>query len=468
MKKLKLRMMSLLLCVSLFCTVLNATARPFVVNTLSDLADNSCDDGNCSLRDAINLSTYHAIIRIEVSGTIRTSGLPVIGHSLTIVGPGENDLNISGSNESNNIFTVNGGDVTMSHFSIVENNSSYMGAIFAYQGEGNPDVTLKIKNMKFLNNINTSSGAAIFSRIPTLIEDSKFIGNEGGAIYFRTSQSMISHSQFKGNKGRHGAAINYDYINVHDSNSIVKCEFTENQVTAIESEKSKGGALYVRTNLDINQTLFKYNTAFNGNGGAIYMSTPSDEYAVNIVNSTFFSNIAYGEGGAIYNASFNASILNISFSTLTQNSSYSENAEGGGGIYNTRGGKVRVKNSLISYNYDNFVKNDCYSHDPDAFVSFGGNIYSNSDTCSFDLTYDFKTQLDQVEILADNGGPTETCAPRENAVIVNTARLCYDINGNRVNTDQRGVARNDGKCDVGAFEVMNSASVLPAIYYLLN
>jgi hypothetical protein len=64
-----------------------------------------------------------------------------------------------------------------------------------------------------------------------------------------------------------------------------------------------------------------------------------------------------------------------------------------------------------------------------------------------------------------NGGPTETHALLEDSPAIDhiPADQCTDIAGMLVATDQRGVSRPqpfpDGDCDIGAFELVQAASV---------
>ena len=57
--------------------------------------------------------------------------------------------------------------------------------------------------------------------------------------------------------------------------------------------------------------------------------------------------------------------------------------------------------------------------------------------------------------LQNNGGPTETHAllPGSDAIDQIPTFDCVDAKGEPLTTDQRGFPRDDGMCDVGAFEV---------------
>jgi CSLREA domain-containing protein len=66
-----------------------APAATITVNTLFDENDGSCRDGDCSLRDAIQVANSGANIQFSVTGTIvLTHGQLAIDKQLTITGPG--------------------------------------------------------------------------------------------------------------------------------------------------------------------------------------------------------------------------------------------------------------------------------------------------------------------------------------------------------------------------------------------
>ena len=74
-----------------------------------------------------------------------------------------------------------------------------------------------------------------------------------------------------------------------------------------------------------------------------------------------------------------------------------------------------------------------------------GNNFSDDGTCGPGFAH-ITPDLDFDTELADNGGPTLTHALLPMSVAIDAAGVC------ELRADQRGVLRNDGVCDSGAFE----------------
>src|SRR4030042_357843 len=75
-----------------FATPAPVHAATLTVDTLTDEADGSCGDGDCSLRDAIALAEANAgpdTIEFDVAGTITVDaalgGLPILGNGETTI-----------------------------------------------------------------------------------------------------------------------------------------------------------------------------------------------------------------------------------------------------------------------------------------------------------------------------------------------------------------------------------------------
>ncbi|SDA49019.1 right-handed parallel beta-helix repeat-containing protein [Methanobrevibacter millerae] len=175
---------------------------------------------------------------------------------------------------------------------------------------------LSIINCKFTYNDSKYFGGAIFSNGSLSIKNSEFAGNtssnDGGVIYSNGNME-IEKTEFKNNSAESGGAI---YCNSGDL-KIILSEFNGNKV------KSSGGALCIINrdeiaNLKIDACEFFTNSA--GGGGAIYNFSQ-----LNINDSTFKFNRAKRDGGAIKSSSM---ILTLSDSTFIFNE-----APNGGAIY---------------------------------------------------------------------------------------------------------------------------------------
>jgi hypothetical protein len=158
-----------------------------------------------------------------------------------------------------------------------------------------------------------------------------------------------------------------------------------------------------------------------------------------VANSTVSTNVAHDGGGI---RSYNGYMILIN-TTLSENTA---NFRGSG----ISGGGLSLINSLIA--------NDCAG----VSLSEGGNIESPGSTCiqlwQLQPTDQVNVSAEQLNLgpLADNGGPTETHALLPGSVAIDRIPEvdCVDADGQRLTTDQRGVARPQGNaCDVGAFEL---------------
>jgi predicted outer membrane repeat protein len=181
------------------------------------------------------------------------------------------------------------------------------------------------------------------------------------------------------------------------------------------------------------------NTAVTGGGGISFTGT------VTLTNSTVSGNTAGSVGGGgIFNA-VQTAVLTLTSSTVSGNTA----DNGGSGIVSA--GTVTLKSTVI--------EGDCEV--PGSMSSRGGNIESPGNTCGLDPSgTDDQVNVTSGELnlgpLRDNGGPTLTQAPLANSVAIDVmpTQDCIDAEGERLETDQRGVNRPQGpRCDAGAVEV---------------
>jgi predicted outer membrane repeat protein len=209
-----------------------------------------------------------------------------------------------------------------------------------------------------------------------------------------------------------------------------------------------GGGIYVEGNgtLNVANSAFSGNSATGGWGGGI-----ANQGMLTVTNVTFSNNSADGAGGGITNSG----VLTVTNSTFSGNS-----AGGGGGIINS--GVLTVTNSTFSGNSATFGSGIYNSgimtlYNTLVAANIGEDCYGTLTADSFNLdsdgSCDNATQktVGQINLgpLADNGGSTQTMAllPGSAAIDAGNNAVCPA-------TDQRGVARPQGACDVGAFEVV--------------
>ena len=198
--------------------------------------------------------------------------------------------------------------------------------------------SLYVTNCNFTDNNGVSSGGAMYivRAVPTTIVSSKFsynTANEGGAIYANEQVSLtIVNCDFISNHGLRGGAV----VSTHVDNSITIMESTFTSNIASEN----GGAIYaINIAPVLIQTSFINNTA-GDNGGTVYL-TGNLNTELRVFQSYFYNSTATsGEGGVMFTDANNANV-SIVESNFTFNSAASC-------------GVVNVKNSN---HYVNFTGN---------------------------------------------------------------------------------------------------------------
>ena len=279
-------------------TTPHSVSADIVVTRPDDPVGGYCDPGvDCSLRQAIASSTADQVIGFAptVGNTLVVTGSPLyIGHTLTISGPGETLLTLSGASASRILDIEGAGMVTVDHVTIADAyGSGDGGAVWS-------DSPLTFSHVVFRNNKTPNEGGAIYedcasTNADVTLDHTSFYGNEagetGGAVYMCGSTSM-------------------------NTLTLASSTFVAN------SASGSGGALYLHnTNLngDAN-TLFSANNS-NSEGGAIYMTSSDAQPTLQLTGTTFVSNTAIF-GGAVSNG-FSAPIhVHVSGLTATGNSTF--------------------------------------------------------------------------------------------------------------------------------------------------
>lgn len=205
-----------------------------------------------------------------------------------------------------------------------------------------------------------------------------------------------------------------------------------------------GGAIYSEGTLNVYNSTFTDNHAFSaladGLGGAITIALDS----LFVANSTFTSNEVSSSGGAIAAAGASATINN---STFDGNFAPSSGAD----VLNDQSTTVLNNNILTTTSGGT----NCYNVPPATLT--GVNNLIDDTSCGSGATFRLGAVTGFDFVLADNGGPTQTFAllNNSNAIDLGDKTICADTNTVN-NRDQRGNARDDLRCDVGAFEFVNS------------
>ena len=423
---------SILLLVSLIAVALPVQSATFSVDSLLDNADafagdGICDDssGFCTLRAAIQETNALAgddKITFSVTGTITlTSALPIINQSLSINGPGADQLTVSGDN-------------VVRPFQISSTNVEFHG-------------------------ITISNGVANSGSPP-----------RGGGIYVETASTlMLTRVVVSNNMALSGGGI-FSYGHLTINNSTI----SDNSASQTGSYVFVwGGGIHAEgIVLTINNSTLSGNSSTAMGGVQAYalgsgVSLLGGELFIN--NSTISGNSANASGGSSNNGAHGGGIyayadtdLSITNGTIASNSVSATGAgitEQGGGIYCCDNGTLTLTNSIVSNNTATSGVNNCYR-----LTAVFNTIYNieNANTCELSGVGNQINTDPLLEVLGDYAGLTQT-----HHLQVSSPAIDAGSNVDCLATDQRGVTRPvDGDavsgavCDIGAVEYSPSATLI--------
>ncbi len=287
--------------------------------------NDDCEDGADPDDSATPPATGDDIILLTANTTLAAS-LPAITSRIQIEGGGHT---ISGDDKYQ-VFTVSGGQLSISDLTITKGFSSTVGGgIYLNSG------SLSVSDSAIKNSNASDIGGGLYAIDSDVeIADTEISGNStvkshGGGIYFVSSTDL------------------------HTLN-IVGATFKKNQST------EDGGALKTAGGIaSVNKSTFVENTA--DEGGAI----ESSETTLDITNSTFSSNSAR-EGGGLSSFSSNVTLTHTTWA-------YNSAAEQGGGIAIIGWtGTFKIRNTLITGSTSG---GDCHSGpNPNIIIEFTGNF----------------------------------------------------------------------------------------------
>jgi CSLREA domain-containing protein len=253
-----------------------------------------------------------------------------------------------------------------------------------------------------------------------------------------------------------------------------KVEVHDNTVnTAITGgATSTGGGIFNDGVLRIRRSSIYDNIAVRGGGIA-------NEGTLEVVNSTISGNRAIGGGGGgIRNL---GGVAKINASTITNNRANEPGEDDGdrfgGGIYNLKGGRITMANTILAENFDNRSPDqadyspDCYSSEARRFTSHRDNLVGIlTDNCKLSDVSRLRLPHDQVGTPAvpldprvDWLEPSTFYTPVHKLISTSSAlngdqHQSSDPFFNCPSTDQRGTKRPQGlRCDIGAFELPQGA-----------
>jgi predicted outer membrane repeat protein len=503
------------------------TSDTLIVDSLADDVDSS--DGEYTLREAIleaNAVAREQRIIFDSAldfTTMRvitlTGGQMEISDSLSIEGPGDDKLTISGADTSRILYADTSSDpsnpvvdIAVSGMKLTAGDDAEGGAVKFIDLN-----TATFSDMSFIDNHSTTHGGAVYVEdTPSIIVDGVTADlNEadqygGFAMFKNTVSIMVSNSTFTNNSGDYAGAF---FAQTADAMQIVDSTFTDN------TSDHYGGAVYAYENsvINVHSSLFTGNTAELGGaigvilgssvslsgstlannggedtkrGGAI-MVNAKELYAENTTianNMVSMDSAAPGYGGGIYlyNTTVDARIVH---STITGNKAYH-----GGGI-RTINADLQLQSSIVARNE---VPKDSGSSgvgadlriSPALLAGSTNNLIGDGETAT-GLTHGvngnqvgttnepidplFIEDANGDPLLADNGGPVPTVAlqvanpatslPGSPAIDAGATAYQTGSDSQLIMTDARGEERLcDTAIDVGAYEYVYDYPIISVEY----
>ena len=328
--------------------------------------------------------------------------------------------------------------------------------------DGTPMGSFKISGLTIQNA--AGSGLIIDSRNSDTVTDCRIANNTGAGI--SGGRLTLENSIVESNGGNgvecDRCRISGSLVRANGGSGVVASTNIRLTDSIVADNQGVGGA----QGGDPTQGIFALRSTIRGNRGGglrannitvedstiVGNTTPNDGAGLagghlSILNSTIARNVANGHGGGLF--MFNGSASDIRSSTIVDNvaDADGDGTGDGGGIASGDAPEGRtLGNSIVSGNRDNGGEAPDISA---TITSLGYNLIGTSAGGVFvgDLTGNLIGVDPLLDLLADNGGPTETHALMEESPAINA--------GNPTEcplTDQRGLARID-RCDIGAFEV---------------
>jgi CSLREA domain-containing protein len=402
-----------------------AAAEPDSLIVVTETRDELNNDGDCSLREAIQAANTNQAVDACPAGSpnaIDEIFLPAGTYGLTLVGIGEDD-NLSGDLDIKSDLVLRGSGASQT---IVAGR----GIDRVFHIVAGTNVTLQgitIQGGMADSDNNGGRGGGLLNKISTLrvtdvvIQNNEAANTGGGIDNFGGTLILQRVTVFNNQAPRGGGIFNGSSLTI--ANSLFESNTARN---------FGGGAIYNANSIVIQTSLFLDNTA-NLNGGGLDNS--ANAVLQNVTFSGNFAGVDPDTGDGLGGAIFNDGNLETSFLTIVNNT--------GGGIAN--GGEARLNSVLLANN----TQANCFGN----MISEGYNL-EKTNTCGFTQVTDQPNTIPLLESLADNGGRTFTVALQVGSPAVDAGdpASCPA-------TDQRGSLRpadgdgdGEARCDVGAFE----------------
>ena len=455
--------------------------------------------GYSSIQDAHDAALDGDIIDIA-SGTFNE--LVMLTKDVTLQGAGQGVTVLDGGG-GGTVITVQGATVAMADLTVTNGASATGGGGIRVNGG-----TLELTRCTVTSNTATGGGAGIAVVVGALYLTSSLVsdniaGNQGGGIWLLFGHTLeLIDTTVTGNEAFQGGGIfegsfgpaTVTLIDSHvDGNrtspqtSIVRGVRT---MTIIDStiDDNVGDGVSGGESLTIANSSISRNTERGVTSSGLLMVTDSTvdgnatatrrggvlhsgALAGTITGSTISNNVGFGvqassagglevtnstvsgnHGGSQGGGFLVAAPLTLRNATVVNNSVTTTSGGFGGlggGIHNLTGTPVTLVNSILANNVASVAGPDCFGD----VTSNGHNLVGATAGCTLippppGAPGDVLDAPPLVDVLADNGGPTRT-----HALLAGSQALDAGDAAQCPPTDQRGVSRTFGICDMGAYEL---------------
>jgi CSLREA domain-containing protein len=430
-------------------------AATLQVNKIQDTSDGSCDSFDCSLREAMATAQFGDTINFsplfDSQQTIVLNGTNLVFSSdVTLQGPGQNLLTISG-NQLSRVFLIPASlSVGIRHLSVT-NGFAATGSGGGIAAAGN----LELQNVSISQSRASQFGGGIIAQSGLNISNVLISANQssrGGGVYIigtavgQIRKSIINNNVALGDGGG---------IDVEDG-SLTLIEST----VISNSARDFGGGIYNNSGLLIleessiigNSTIRSSSTASGVDSSSGRLEIRNCTFSGNIITESSFST---RNAGALWTSSQTT----ITGSTFTQNSAPAGNLNASGIFHSA--GTLTIRNSIVAGNSHIGGIKDINSVLPASFISQGYNLIGNAEGAVFNVINDqagtTAFPLDPALFpLANNGGLTQTHAPQENSPALDRGfsfGLTRDQRGSNRPEDNVNISNASDGADIGAYEV---------------
>lgn len=358
-------------------------------------------------------------------------------------------LTLTNSSVSNNTALNGGGVYSLGRLSANDTQvtTNQGGGIHNFGG------LLELTHVDIHNNFN-DYGLRNEGSASLVYADGSVNGNQGGGVYNDASSATLTRLNIISNTLGSGVSNNGNSLShLTLSQSIVMSNTATNGggifnggVSAVfdvidtrvsgNTAVVSGGGIYNYGTMNVNNSTLDHNHARSG-GGIDHSGT-----SLHMTNDTISSNTASDNGGGIYNRG------SATLTHVTLNGNIANGPDTGGNIFNDEA-LLTLQNNIVA---KSDADGNCYYSG--GFVTSSGNNLDDGNTCAFGQAGDLVNTDPLLGPLQDNGGPTWTHALLSGSPAIDQGNSAFCPA-----TDQRGQARPPTACDIGAYEVENTADL---------